>query len=253
MPAWAVIPPLPAPQEAPFNAAGIRVVSVTGGDSGSTRSRCRSAGGTATATTSSRSSTGSTSCRGCPTPADSPARRKPPGRLRSGRGDPGHDGRAVGPRRPEVIEVVRRSVRARRRSTLKTLNAGVVAVTSRLNTSPGGISTVAMTPSSGSSRTMSNQRTRVGDGVGEIVEYRSRVVANSAGADVGHVGRSLTRGAGSSKGAVPPRVRSRAVVARAMRRRRRASRSGARPHAVPPGVRRPMRRACRRGPPGRRH
>ncbi len=33
MPAWAVIPPLPAPQEAPFNAAGIRVVSVTGGDS----------------------------------------------------------------------------------------------------------------------------------------------------------------------------------------------------------------------------
>lgn len=45
----------------------------------------------------------------------SPARRKPPRRPRSGRGDPGHHGRALGPHRPEVIEVVRRSVRARRR------------------------------------------------------------------------------------------------------------------------------------------
>ena len=33
VPSWVVIPPLPAPQEAPFNAAAIRIVSVGGGDS----------------------------------------------------------------------------------------------------------------------------------------------------------------------------------------------------------------------------
>jgi pimeloyl-ACP methyl ester carboxylesterase len=46
-------------------------------------------------------------CITCPAKATSPAR--------SGRGDPRHHGRALGPHRPEVIEVVRRSVRARRR------------------------------------------------------------------------------------------------------------------------------------------
>ena len=33
VPPWAIIPPLPAPQVAPFNAADIRIVSVSGGDS----------------------------------------------------------------------------------------------------------------------------------------------------------------------------------------------------------------------------